>query len=564
MKTISVDDFIHSILDSQSRVALFLGAGASVSSGIPSSADLIGEWQEGLFRRACAQDYKGNFTQWKQRFQTKYKTWLKGHHPKDTPESKLYGYTFEQVARTRSQRQQRIADLCDVSSPKSGYYALASLLHSEVFDTILTTNFDDLVAEACFDLGIVRPQVSAHTETARLVRLGTTRPKIIKLHGDFLFDDLSNTDFETTRLRKGMDDILRQVNQEFGLLFIGYGGNDNSIMTVLEDLAVGNPQGLFWCALDGQTPNARVQRLLDDHSDSYLVPIAGFDELMAQIFRSLAVDLTALDERRRDRDSNVRSCLALLKGTHPVGAAVAEADQRLSNLQLLRQANTIANAGRFDEARLAATGVLKIDPRNALASSLLSEVLFNMSDLQGAEDAIRQAMAVSPQARFMNQLVVILWLQGRLQEALTILDTVTEPQFLNSRAIILRDLDRPAEALEAINEYIGAAPAATTGLLNKASILLALGQIEDSEAIFRVLPDTFSKVPDSGANWLLRGVTYAGAHDEQAAINDFTSWARRRGVKVRRDAERFLTSLATHGHVSAKNVLARLRDDELI
>jgi len=247
-----------------------------------------------------------------------------------------------------------------------------------------------------------------------------------------------------------------------------------------------------------------------------------------------------------------------------VGAAVAEADQRLSNLQLLRQANTIANAGRFDEARLAATGVLKIDPRNALASSLLSEVLFNMSDLQGAEDAIRQAMAVSPQARFMNQLVVILWLQGRLQEALTILDTVTEPQFLNSRAIILRDLDRPAEALEAINEYIGAAPAATTGLLNKASILLALGQIEDSEAIFRVLPDTFSKVPDSGANWLLRGVTYAGAHDEQAAINDFTSWARRRGVKVRRDAERFLTSLATHGHVSAKNVLARLRDDELI
>ena len=54
--------------------------------------------------------------------------------------------------------------------------------------------FDDLIIEACYLYSErMRPIVAAHDSVIQGVRVTSSRPKIIKLHGDFLYDNIKNT-----------------------------------------------------------------------------------------------------------------------------------------------------------------------------------------------------------------------------------------------------------------------------------------------------------------------------------------------------------------------------------
>ena len=283
MRVKQADHLVDIILNRNDNIpnyALFLGAGSSWNSNVKTADEMVNTWRAQLYQR--------------ENKRIKYTTWLKKQewYNTDNEYAYLFGYLYDQP----SQRRDYIENILKNSHPSWGYVYLASLLQSEIFNTILTTNFDDLINEACYlYTDGVRPIVCAHDSEVSNVRLTRRRAKIIKLHGDFLFDGIKNTPDETRRLPENMEKKFKQCGQEYGLVVIGYGGRDDSVMNILETLSLDKDSfkhGIYWCIRKGEEPREKVKKLLEKDR-IFLVEIQGFDEFMATLHNKAGLELPA-------------------------------------------------------------------------------------------------------------------------------------------------------------------------------------------------------------------------------------------------------------------------------
>jgi NAD-dependent SIR2 family protein deacetylase len=257
--------------------ALLIGAGASASSGVKIAKEMIEEWRRQLFEQSKSKD---PFDEW-----LKKQDWYE--------DDEEYSILFERVYDQRSSRRVYIEECVKDARPSWGYIYLANIIAHKYFNVIFTPNFDDLLNEACFLYADLRPIVSAHDSAVADIRVTSARPKIIKLHGDFLYENIKNTLRETERLEDNMRAKFVQFAREYGLVVIGYGGNDRSIMDILDTLLQSEgyfPNGLYWCVRSGDTPSKKLQRLMK-RDDAYWVELDGFDEFMAELHQGLTLRL---------------------------------------------------------------------------------------------------------------------------------------------------------------------------------------------------------------------------------------------------------------------------------
>lgn len=264
---------------------LFLGAGASISSGIKSAWGMIEEW------RASYIDMYDLTTLEEQPWYDK------------TAE---YSELFEALYDQPTQRREYIENCIIDAKPSWGYVYLANLLQKKHFNTIFTTNFDDLINESCYAFSNkLRPVVCAHDSSIKNIRLTSNRPKIIKLHGDFLFDNIKNTVRELESLEDNMRSKFRQYASEFGMIVIGYAGNDRSIMDTLNTLlhsGTAFPHGIYWCIRKDSEPSDDVKNLAR-FPRFHLVEIDSFDDFVAELHHELGCEL-------QDEVANPYSALA--------------------------------------------------------------------------------------------------------------------------------------------------------------------------------------------------------------------------------------------------------------
>ena len=206
-----------------------------------------------------------------------------------------YSELFEALYDQPTQRREFIESCITGAKPSWGYVYLTNLLDKGHFNTIFTTNFDDLVNEACFTFSNnLRPIVCAHDSSISSVRLTTTRPKIIKLHGDFLFDNIKNTIRELESLEDNIRAKFRQFATEFGMIVIGYSGHDRSIMDTLNTLLHSGtcfPHGIYWCIRDSVDNLPEQLKNLARFPHFHLIKIDGFDEFMAELHEALGCSL---------------------------------------------------------------------------------------------------------------------------------------------------------------------------------------------------------------------------------------------------------------------------------
>lgn len=257
--------------------SLLLGAGASVSSGIRSGSDLIKLWKQEVYN---ADDEKGEIS-----IDGYFKS---GNAPRWYDESMAYSCLFEN--RYDLQRQRRIFVEKEVAgkTPSIGYAYLVKLIESGYFNTVFTTNFDDLLNEAFYRFSKQRPIVCAHDSSISGITVTSSRPKIIKLHGDYLFDNIKATQRETESLETNMKMKFQEFAKDFGLIVIGYSGNDRSIMDILLDLVRGEnhfKNGIYWCVrgeIKEEYFSSELKRLLEKER-VFLVQIDGFDELFSEL-----------------------------------------------------------------------------------------------------------------------------------------------------------------------------------------------------------------------------------------------------------------------------------------
>lgn len=108
---------------------LFLGAGASITSGVKSAGGMIQDWREAFDDMHGEGEVRGQ-------------VWF----DKDNEYSELFESLYDQP----TQRREYIESCITSANPSWGYVYLVNLLKEKHFNTVFTTNFDDLLNEACY------------------------------------------------------------------------------------------------------------------------------------------------------------------------------------------------------------------------------------------------------------------------------------------------------------------------------------------------------------------------------------------------------------------------------
>jgi hypothetical protein len=178
----------------------------------------------------------------------------------------VYSDALNLIGDTPTSRERYLRKFFDRKRPGTCHISIAKLVEMNFLSIILTTNFDGLIEGGIRrNRHCLEPKVAAHSEAVKDISLNEKGPRVIKLHGDYLFSDIRNTGTETRTLKKNMKDKLRHCLRENGLLTIGYSGNDFSILSAFEEMAYDGgffPFGLYWLHQANHIPGDRVQKFL--------------------------------------------------------------------------------------------------------------------------------------------------------------------------------------------------------------------------------------------------------------------------------------------------------------
>ena len=246
--------------DSDTRYGFFLGAGASVESGIPVAKALSEKWLRTIKNNKGANNRE-------------LKKW-------EEEPAKYYSEIFSQRFRANaSAGHDELQGYINRATPSIGYLFLAQILTNTKHKFVLTTNFDTMTEDALFSLQNTKPLIIGHTSLANYISVNNSiRPVIVKLHHDYLLSPkhtTKDTDALTPELKKNLDPVLAGVH----LIVIGYGGYDTDIMNYLRETTSRKP--IYWCCRDERKLSAEIKSLLTDQD--FIVEIEGFDLFMLML-----------------------------------------------------------------------------------------------------------------------------------------------------------------------------------------------------------------------------------------------------------------------------------------
>jgi tetratricopeptide (TPR) repeat protein len=291
------------------RFSFILGAGASFQSGIPVAGQLVDAWLRELHTREDLQ--RTAITDWA----SEHTLGIPGFAFARAVE--WYPQVFaRRFARRPDEGYAYLERIMHGKDPSFGYSVLAQLLAQTRHRVVITTNFDNLVADALAIYTDQLPLVCGHESLAGFVRANPRRPLVVKIHRDLLLAP-KNLSEEIAALSADFAGVLREILRSTTPIVLGYGGNDGSLMGFLRDaLEPGDiPGGIYWCYLErGGPPGPAVQEVVARHPGA-LVPIAGFDEFMAELShrRGLPRMDQTIERRARDRAQRYRESFEALQ-----------------------------------------------------------------------------------------------------------------------------------------------------------------------------------------------------------------------------------------------------------
>lgn len=312
MKVIDANTFVNSFkIKPDKSVSFLLGAGASVSSNIPSGGQMVWDFKRTLY---CTDNnirtsLYGDLS--KENVQKEIQSYFdgRGGYPELwSPEE--YSFYFEKCYPSRSDREYYIRNKVRDIKPSLGYLCMGELIVNGKIDLVSTTNFDDLVQAGVHSInpGFSIKTISSAVSNSVGFTLNEGFPNIIKLHGDYLFDKLKNTESELQKLEDKIADIWKTSIKQNGLIVIGYAGNDNSVMSVLEGLINegGIKKGVYWCKPRGSNLSIRACKFMENacnvNEQSAVVEIDGFDDLMYSLYLAMNLENSNIDELWKGND----------------------------------------------------------------------------------------------------------------------------------------------------------------------------------------------------------------------------------------------------------------------
>jgi len=434
-----------------------------------------------------------------------------------------YGKAMEKFFETPSLRQSEIDQQVQGKDPGLGYAILASLLADEKYghqcNVVLTTNFDDLVADALYLFTRKRPLVVGHSALVGFVRQISSKPLVVKLHGDVHLAQ-KNTESETAELNEDLEKLFRNLTHERGIIFLGYGANDKSVLSALQKLPDDHIQaGIFW--VNDAWPLGDFGQWLVDRKAVWVKHL-DFDRMMFLIRGELA--LPELDRARFDNiikgydqklDEFIKNVGANANqpSASPTDAALHKAAQSLmlgkqDAHTLIRQAYLLPPGPRRISALRQA---IDHNVSNAsLLRALADELTDTRENLDEAEQLYRRAINVDPRdatvlGNFANFLATTLKQPNEAEKMYrrSIDSNPDDPIVLSNFAFVLgKILKRNSEAEQMHLRALDIDPDNAHALSSFANFLAtSLNQHERAEQMFRRSIKFHPKDPNTLGNY---------------------------------------------------------------
>jgi hypothetical protein len=307
MITIKRDVFLRSLrVLSNHSFDIFIGSGASLSSGIPTGGDLIWHFKreilnsKGIINGKKFADLKIEDN--KKVIQSFFDQ--RGDEIIKNP----YSHYFEECYPDPLVRKDFLTELVRDKKPSIGFLCLGALVEGKKFNIVWTSNFDDLIEKAINALNYRSCQIVSPDNASSVKQFRTDIPTIVKLHGDFRYDPLQNTEKELQVLEASLHNTFLNASQNRGLLVVGYSGSDDSIMyTIEKSLESPNafPKGLIWCIPKGFLPNKKLLELIEyankQNNRSGFLEIDSFDYFLHELYRTCELSNETIDSIAKER-----------------------------------------------------------------------------------------------------------------------------------------------------------------------------------------------------------------------------------------------------------------------
>ena len=253
------------------RAVFLIGAGCSVSAGIPSATGvakhcavrLARQYSRGAF---AGEDAEGDAID--------ALTWLVGNGHVDHKEAygesgdqprwgPLYTHFFEEHLKAPNQQRTIISDLVEAARGKLNWAhaCLGELVRQRHVHSVLTTNFDQLVLTGIFRSGLIPVVADGMFALNRIVARPLV-PQVVHLHGSMHTYNLRNSrqslseTKEDARAVTMINGILQQCDV---LVVVGYAGGEEGVMQMLLEASRSLEQlVVYWVAYEGDVSKLSV------------------------------------------------------------------------------------------------------------------------------------------------------------------------------------------------------------------------------------------------------------------------------------------------------------------
>jgi len=285
---------------------LLLGAGASISSGIPSGSELVWHFK----REILSSSGKINSKKFQDLKIESNKRIIQSYFDEkgESNITKSYSYYFKECYPDPLVRKEFLTKLVRDKEPSVGFKCLSALVEQQKISTVWTTNFDDLIEKAINGLNYISCQIVSPENAKTVHDFQIDIPTVVKLHGDFRYDPLQNTDEELQKLEENLHQYFLESSTKRGLLVVGYSGCDESVLRTLEkalEKINAFPKGLIWCIPKDVVPSERLMKLVDkanlQNTRSGFMTIDSFDYFLHELYKVCDLKNEYIDSIAKER-----------------------------------------------------------------------------------------------------------------------------------------------------------------------------------------------------------------------------------------------------------------------
>lgn len=300
-------------------------------------------------------------------------------------------------------------------NPGVGYVVLAYLLNETQHNVVITTNFDHLTEDAVNYYSYKIPLIIGHESLAHYITEQITRPTIIKIHRDLLFDP-KNTVKDVAELHEIWKKALGMLFEEYHPVFIGYAGNDKSLMDFLVDNSDKFKEGMwkfpYWTLYNSDTPEGKVKDFLEA-AEGYCINCNGFDELMCLIGAELGYKMPQEEDFLKDAKSRYKKlsgdftkimqkqALDISENKESDGKELKQAvhtiTSKMDSFSKSDQADSLEKKGKYEEALKLRKELVEEESENAWYHAGLGYTLWRLGKYEKARVEYEKAVKLEPE-----------------------------------------------------------------------------------------------------------------------------------------------------------------------